>query len=425
MRCWTNDERRRTKRAAPLVVRPSSFVLEELERANLFLIALDDQRRWYRYHQLLAGVLREHLQRELTGAQVAELHRRASSWFEQAGLPAEAIQHALAAGDFARAADLIEHSALPIALEGRQATVAGWLAALPADLRQERPRLVLAQAAIDGLNGDFSAAAAQLQHAAQLVQGQATAEAIVAHGEIAAMQTMALSMIGDQRATTIGQMALAQLPDRHPLREMIVAGLCYAAFYAGNLAMPSRMLEEALAAREFEQRPITIRTGLIAILAMVRRAQGRLEESRRMAEQALALASHAGRILPLSGAFLASMLLGLAQCEQNELDAAERTLRQCAELAGQYQMPMNELLAQFYLGQVLAARGDPNGALKLVEQAEAAAQRYLSPRNLREIAGYRVLLWLQQGNLQHRRRMGRKLHARNRPRAATPDRLRL
>jgi LuxR family maltose regulon positive regulatory protein len=132
---------------------------------------------------------------------------------------------------------------------------------------------------------------------------------------------------------------------------------------------------------------------------MVRRAQGRLEESQRMAEQALALASHEGHVLPLSGAFLAFLLLGLAQCERNELDAAEQTLRQCAQLAGQYQMTMNEILAQFYLGQVLAARGDLSGALSLVEQAEAAAQRYLSPRNLREFAGYRVLLWLQQGNL--------------------------
>jgi LuxR family maltose regulon positive regulatory protein len=395
------DEGRKTKdeSQAPFVLRPSSFVLEELERANLFLIALDDQRRWFRYHQLLAGVLRERVQRELTGAQVAELHGRASRWFEQAGLPAEAIQHALAANHFEHAAELIEQSALPIALEGRQATVAGWLTALPTRLRHARPRLLLAQASIDGLNGDFVAAAAQLQQAEQLVEGQTTPEAITAHGEIAAMRTMALSMIGDPRAAMIGQLALAQLPDRHPLREMIVAGLCYAAFYAGDLALPSRMLEETLAAREFEQRPITIRTGLIALLAMVRRAQGRLQESRRMAEQALALASHDGRVLPLSGAFLASLLLGLAQCEQNELDAAERTLRECAGLAGQYQMLMNELLAQFYLGQVLAARGDTAGALELVEQANAAAQRYLSPRNLREFAGYRVLLWLQQGNV--------------------------
>jgi LuxR family maltose regulon positive regulatory protein len=384
---------------SPIPNPQSQFLLEELERANLFLIPLDDQRRWYRYHQLLAGVLRERLQRELAGAELAELHRRAMRWFEQAGLLAAATQHALVAGDFARAADLIERSALPMALEGRQATVAGWLAALPTAMRHERPRLLLAQAGIDGSNGDFAAAAAQLQQAERLVHGHATPEATATQGEIAAMRTMALSMIGDPRATTIGRMALAQLPDRHPLREMTVAGICYAAFYAGDLAMPSRMLEDTLAAREVEQRPIAIRTGMIAMLAMVRRAQGRLEESQRMAEHALALASHEGRVLPLSGAFLAYLLLGLAQCERNELDAAERTLRQCAQLAGQYQMTMNEILAQFYLGQVLAARGDLPGALGLVEQAEAAAQRYLSPRNLREIAGYRVLLWLQQGNL--------------------------
>jgi ATP/maltotriose-dependent transcriptional regulator MalT len=394
------DERPTTKdEGSPsFVVRPSSFVLEELERANLFLIPLDDQRRWYRYHHLLAGVLRERLQRDLAGAQVAELHRRASSWLEQAGLLAEATQHALAARDFARAAELIEHSALLIALEGRQATVAGWLAALPDDLRNTRPRLLLAQAGIDGANGDFAAAATQLQQAERLVQGQETAEATATEGEIAAMRTMALSMIGDQRAMAIGQQALARLPDRHPLREMTVAGICYAAFYAGDLATPSRMLEDALAARAVEQRPIAIQIGIIAMLAMVRRAQGQLKESQRMAEQALALASHDGRVRPLSGAFLAFLLLGLAQCERNELDAAERTLRQCAQLAGQYQMTMNEILAQFYLGQVLAARGDLNGALSLVERAEAAAQRYLSPRNLREVAGYRVLLWLQQGN---------------------------
>ncbi|MEP7189372.1 MAG: helix-turn-helix transcriptional regulator, partial [Roseiflexaceae bacterium] len=394
------DEGQKTKdeRAAPLVVRPSSVVLEDLERANLFLIPLDDQRHWYRYHQLLAGVLRERVLRELTSVEVAALHRRAMRWFEQAGLLDEAIQHALAAGDFAHAADLIERSALPMALEGQQATVASWLAVLPEALRHERPLLVLAQAGIDGSNGDFAAAAALLQQAERMIHSQATATTTT-HGEIAAMRTMALSMIGDQRATAVGRMALAQLPDRHPLREMTVAGICYAAFYAGDLATPSRMLEDALATREIEQRPIAIRTGMLAMLGMVRRAQGRLEESRRIAEQALALASHEGRVLPLSGAFLAFLLLGLAQCERNELDAAERTLRQCAQLASQYQMTMNEILTQFYLGQVLAARGDLAGALSLVEQAETAAQRYLSPRNLREIAGYRVLLWLQQGNL--------------------------
>jgi LuxR family maltose regulon positive regulatory protein len=387
------------RRDAILELGPSSFVLEELERANLFLIALDDQRRWYRYHQLFAGVLRERLQRDTTSAEIAELHRRASSWFEQAGLLAEATQHALAARDFERAAGLIEQAALPMALDGQQATVAGWLAALPEALRRQRPRLALAQAGIDGLNSDFAAAAAQLQQAELALRGCGAEAAAAVEGEIAALRTIALSMLGDQRAIAIGRMALDKLPDRHPLRDITVAGLSYAAFYAGELAATSRMLDESLAARHGEHRPIAIRAGLIAILAMTRRAQGRLRETRRLSEQVLELTSIDGRVLPLSGALLACLLLGLAQCEQDELDAAERTLRRCGELAGQYQMTMYEILARFYLGQALAARSDLAGALGLVEQAAQAAQRYLSPRNMREIAGYRALLWLRMGNL--------------------------
>jgi LuxR family maltose regulon positive regulatory protein len=382
-----------------LVFRPSSAVLEELERANLFLIPLDDQRRWYRYHQLFAGVLRERLQRESAVAVIAGLHLRAASWFERAGLLAEATRHALAAPDFERAAVLIERAALALALDGQQATVAAWLEALPARMLLERPRLALAQAMIDGLNGDYATAAARLQQAEAGLAGWEAGEAAAVEGEIAALRTMALSMIGDRHAMPFGQTALRKLPERHPLREITVAGICYAAFYAGDLSTPSRMIEEVLAARQPTQRPIALSTGLIAMLAMVRRAQGRLGESRQLSEQALALARHDDRVLPVSGALLAYLLLGLAQCEQNELDAAERTLRECGRLAGQYQMTMNEILAQFYLGQVLAARGDLAGALALVEQASAAAQHYLSPRNLREIAGYRALLWLQQGKL--------------------------
>ncbi|HEU5103018.1 MAG TPA: LuxR C-terminal-related transcriptional regulator [Roseiflexaceae bacterium] len=395
------DQRPTTKdeRDAALVLRPSSLVLEELERANLFLIPLDDQRRWYRYHQLFAGVLHERLQHDTPGAEIAMLHLRASGWFERAGLMAEATQHALAAPDFERAATLIERVALPLALDGQQATVAAWLEALPANMRRERPRLSLAQGMLDGLNGDFASAAAQLQQAERSLAEWDSPDAAAVEGEIAALRTMALSMIGDPRAMPVGQTALQKLPAHHPLREITVAGLCYAAFYAGDLSTPSQMLEQALSTRQATQRPVALSTGLIAMLAMVRRAQGRLSEARQLSEQTLALASSEDRVLPLSGALLAYLLLGLAQCERNELDAAEHALRECAQLAGQYQMTMNELLAQFYLGQVLAARGDFPGALGLVEQASATAQRYLSPRNLREIAGYRALLWLRQGRL--------------------------
>jgi LuxR family maltose regulon positive regulatory protein len=116
--------------------------LEYLEHANLFIVPLDNERRWYRYHHLFADVLRMHLKVKQPD-QVSALHRRASEWYEQNGLPSDAIRHALAAEDFVRAADLIE-LAVPEMRRNRQgATVTelGWLKALPDELVHFRPVL--------------------------------------------------------------------------------------------------------------------------------------------------------------------------------------------------------------------------------------------------------------------------------------------
>ena len=94
-------------------------MLEALDRANLFLVPLDDRRRWYRYHHLFADVLQARLLDEQPG-QVPELHRRASAWYEQNGERSLAIGHALAAGDFGRAADLVELAIPACARPGRR-----------------------------------------------------------------------------------------------------------------------------------------------------------------------------------------------------------------------------------------------------------------------------------------------------------------
>jgi LuxR family maltose regulon positive regulatory protein len=378
---------------------PSQQVLEELERANLFLIPLDDQRRWYRYHQLFADVLRERLARDESSETIAELHRRASAWFERHGLAVEAIRHALAAGDPQHAASLIEPIAMRLALEGQQATAAGWLAQLPPDLRRMRPRLALAYACVAGFNADYAAAEAYLREAEAAAHTLDESQAAALRTEVAALRAVGGSLLGDPHATDQGRIALAHLDASHPLHSMIAAGMSYAAFATGDLASADQTLRQALAAQPAQRGPDALQAGLVAMLAMVRRAQGRLHDVQRMAMEVLDATSRDGHTLPLSGAFLAHLLAGLTQCEQNQLDSAEGTLRRCAELAGQYQMTMYEILAQFYMGHVLAARGDLDGALQLVEGAEARAGRYLSPLNLRELVGYRVLLWLRQGNL--------------------------
>jgi LuxR family transcriptional regulator, maltose regulon positive regulatory protein len=119
--------------------------LEHLERENLFVVALDDERRWYRYHHLFADFLRGRLGREGPG-RAAGLHRRAAAWYEGNGWVSEAVGHALAAGDDERAARLVDHNAQALVLSSQGATVDRWLAALPDGLVRSRPRLSLARA---------------------------------------------------------------------------------------------------------------------------------------------------------------------------------------------------------------------------------------------------------------------------------------
>ena len=114
--------------------------LEALERGNFFVVPLDDKRHWYRYHHLFAEVLRAHLMAEQPD-QVATLHRRASEWYEQNGSAADAIRHALAAEDFERAADLIERAVPAMRRSRQEATLLGWLKALPDELFHCRPVL--------------------------------------------------------------------------------------------------------------------------------------------------------------------------------------------------------------------------------------------------------------------------------------------
>src|SRR4029077_17421524 len=115
-------------------------MLEALDRGNLFLVPLDDRRRWYRYHHLFADVLQARLLDEQRG-QVPDLNRRASAWYEQNGERSLAISHALAAGDFGRAADLVELAIPAIRRAGQEAKLLGWLEELPDEVVQLRPVL--------------------------------------------------------------------------------------------------------------------------------------------------------------------------------------------------------------------------------------------------------------------------------------------
>ncbi len=121
--------------------------LEHIEHANLFLVPLDHERRWYRYHHLFADLLRQRLQQRSASStgdevgDVTELHSRASVWYEDNGLEIEAFHHAAAANDVARAEHLIEGAGMPLQFRGAGAPVLNWLESLPKTVLDARPSL--------------------------------------------------------------------------------------------------------------------------------------------------------------------------------------------------------------------------------------------------------------------------------------------
>jgi LuxR family maltose regulon positive regulatory protein len=151
--------------------------LEYIEHANLFLVPLDNERRWYRYHHLFADLLRQRLQQRSASStgdevgDVTELHSRASVWYEDNGLEIEAFQHAANANDVARAERLIEGKGMPLQFRGAGAPVLNWLESLPKTALDARPSLWVTYASTLLFGGQHTAVEQKLQAAEAALQG--------------------------------------------------------------------------------------------------------------------------------------------------------------------------------------------------------------------------------------------------------------
>src|SRR5206468_11155006 len=147
----------------------SQAMLDALEQAHLFIVALDEERRWYRYHHLFAEVLRSHL-RQTQPTLIPELHHRASMWYEQHGMLAEAVQHALATTDFELAARLIAQDGWSVVRQGHIHTMLGWLNALPDALVRAHPLLCAYHAIVLLASNQIAACEARLRDADLAIQ---------------------------------------------------------------------------------------------------------------------------------------------------------------------------------------------------------------------------------------------------------------
>lgn len=307
--------------------------LHYLEGANLFLMPLDDERKWFRYHPLFADLLRKQLTRLHPDLPV-QLHHRASEWFEREGLTAEAIEHAFAAQDLQRAARLIEAVAVPmITMESKVSTLLGWLTKLPHDLVDTRPWLCIALAAAYLAGGRLDEIEPLLRSAeerATAAGGDETAETIEDRARIRsvvmALRANTASVRGDiQRTPELCHEALKQLPEDETFARAPIAlnlGVAYA--MRGEMQTAGEYLNEAAALGQATGNPYL---ALIAMgcLAETQAKQGFLHQAAETNRHALRVGAEWGYGgEPLSATSYAHISLAQILYQWNDLDEAIR-----------------------------------------------------------------------------------------------------
>ena len=380
--------------------------LEYLEHANLFIVPLDNDRRWYRYHHLFADVLRMHLKAKQPD-QVSTLHRRASEWYEHNGSTDNAIRHALAAGDFERAARWIEMIWSAMGRSYQSSTWLGWVKTLPDELVRLRPVLTVWYAYALVGSGETEAAEIRLKDAGRWLDTTADTAGMVVDDEaefhrlpgmIALLRAAQALARGDMPETVKhAQQALDLAPENDYLMLGGAASqLGLAAWASGDLDAARQMTADGMA-NVRRAGYISAAIGGAIVLADIQIIQGRLHEAMTTYERGLQWATEPGSpVLP--GA--ADMYVGMSALyrEHNDLEAATQHLLTSQALGELAEMPQNPYRWCAAMARIREAQGDLDGALDLLDQAERLYDGNFSP-DVRPITTRKTRVWVAQGRL--------------------------
>ncbi|AOZ93883.1 LuxR C-terminal-related transcriptional regulator [Paenibacillus crassostreae] len=426
-------------------------ILTYLERANLFIVPLDNDRRWFRYHHLFADLLRQRVNQSIassTGNEgkgvLAELHKRASVWFEENGLEIEAFHHAVAANDVERASRLVEGEGIPLHIRGGVTPVLNWLKSLPSVVLDARPSLWVMYASAlviagqpTGIEQKFQAAEAALQGAklddktndlvGLIASGRATLALLVITGQPAAGEEQILQateaalqgtdpddktnelvgLIAPIRATlaisqyqveTIIAQSLRALeylhPDNLPVRTAATWMLGHAYQLKGDRAAAMQTYTDAISISQ------KIEHNIITIAATI--GLGNVQEG----ENQLYLAAQTyRRVLQLAGdppqPVACEAHLGLARIfyEWNDMKSAEQHAQESLQLAKQIENTDRFVSCEVFLARLKFAHGDMTGAAAIIAKADHFVRQHNYVYQMPEIAAVQVLTLLHQGNL--------------------------
>jgi LuxR family maltose regulon positive regulatory protein len=382
--------------------------LEALERSNLFVVPLDAQRTWYRYHHLFADVLAARLAAEGSD-EVPELHRRASDWYAARGRWEDAVRHALAGGDHDRAGHLVETGLAEARRARRDDVLLGWIAALPDSVVRRNPVLSTVAAWAQLMSGRLDAADAYLDTAEGLldvarddpalrVAWADTEDLRMADGMVALYRASLAQARGDVDGTMRRAREALDLagPEDHMVRGGAAGFLGLALWAAGDVRPALTTFTGAVESLHAAGNLVDELDATI-VLADMWLARGRPSRARALYEEALQSATADGPPYPRAASDLHVGLAELAR-ESGDLAGAQAHLDTARVLAERAAITENRHRWYVAAAQLRSSLGEHDAALELLEQAQAKYRPGFYP-DLRPIPSLRARVHVEAGNL--------------------------
>ena len=382
----------------------SRKLLSEIEASNLFLIPLDRDQNWYRYHGLFADLLRSLLQRQF-GVTVSGLHQKAAKWLSENGLASDAVQHALLAGDTEFAAELVESCCMPLIQQSHITRVREWLNSLPEELIGKRPRLQLAKVWIQ-FHMSLPLPAAKILKSARDSIRVAEQQGLISEIEReilnAEFYTLTAGIISAaDRSATAARLArgwLAQMPDAQFFAKGTLGNvLGFSLFSLGNLD-EARLA--CLVARDSHEAANSI-LGVVyseLILGLTDQSAGNLSGAHDHFSRAINRARAS-----LGAGSYAEAMVGVFEAELHyewdDLAGAETLLQQHRQVIEECGLVVHEMACKLNLAKLAASKGNDDEALIILEAAERQGLKTRYRRLFASALDERVRLLLQRGDV--------------------------
>jgi LuxR family transcriptional regulator, maltose regulon positive regulatory protein len=375
--------------------------LEALERANLFIVPLDNERHWYRYHHLFAELLRQRLHQSVSSGyeegDVAEYHIRASVWYEDNGLEIEAFRHAAAANDIERAERLINGKGLYLPFRG-VADMLVWLESLPKTALDARPSLWVRSALSSLFAGQTTGVEEKLQAAEDSLQtAEADDKTRNLIGQIASAR--AILALTQYQIETIRSQSRRALDYLHP------GNLSSRATANWTLGFAFILQGDHTAARQSYTEAIRLgqECGNIFTTSLATNDLGYVQEIQNQLHQAVKTYQHALKLFgdqPTPHAWQAFLGLARISYEWNDLDAAEKYGQQSLQLARRYEITIDRfIIPEIFLARLKLARGDAAGAAAMLAQTEQSVRENNFLFREPDVTAAQVVVLLKQGKL--------------------------